>query len=71
MSAPQQAASIGPKFAYRISEVAELCSVSEKHVRRALAAGELAAHQRDRIVLIQPEAIKEWLDAMPSWGEAS
>jgi excisionase family DNA binding protein len=52
------------RIAYSVEEAAAAMGLSEKHLRRLVATGELRAVRSGRRVLIQPSALVDYLAAL-------
>ncbi len=55
-----------PKFAYSIAEAAEAAGVSDKTIRRAIEAGDLAVRYPTSRPVVPVDELRAWIDAMPS-----
>lgn len=53
------------KRALKLAEVAELYSVSERTVYRAVRAGDLRAKKNGRGYLVSAEAAADWFEGLP------
>lgn len=54
------------KIAYSIYEAAEATGVSDKTIRRAIHAGDLAAHYPTSRAVILKEELEAWIRSSPS-----
>jgi excisionase family DNA binding protein len=55
--------SLADHWFFKVSEVAEMCHVSEKTVRRAIKSERLKAHRPGGGIRISRVALHEWLDS--------
>lgn len=53
-------------IAYTLPDAARVVGLSERFLRDAITAGDLAARYAGRKVLIPADELRAWVDAMPS-----
>lgn len=59
------------RLGYRPRDVVEATGISLRTVQRKIASGELVAHRCGGVVLVYPEDLQAWLDAMPTVVDGS
>ncbi len=55
-----------PKFAYSIAEAAEATGVSDRTIRRAIEAGDLAVRYPTSRAVIPVDELRAWIESKPS-----